>query len=620
MTNRKRRNIVANSATKLTKKDIMREAAKLYLADKAYLVLLGRSQPAKLRQVSKGVGIAEASPKLVRSVMVESNRFEVIDRRWAPAIRFSDTRRPFERILADLLISAGIPVSIDLLAEELGQIYERPADVYKKTLPRILTGGESFFDAGALGFGLTRWLLEPTSDKEEDVIFDNYLSKDQIEEYEADCGDGKWDADNIVESAAAVLKKCKRPIPVKILALFAWRSLGTDFQPIDFYAQLVSGDQILLLSDQKAYPAGVEKDFLAALGELAEEVAALPADEEDELEGPVTLTDTDKEEIVKLILERESASAEELIEHVLEVSPGEPAYVGAYEQLKDALNTDVRVAWIGGSRYGKPVEFPDEVQLMPPALVVPATPPYETPEGDVFDQELEVEGFDGDLKAAIYDPLAEDVTDEDPSLTIYQPNEDSQRCVLKYHHKVEGTLPLCQINPDFFGSEPEIIPITLIDEGKRKTVYVNNALRLIFGLKDFYKDIAEVSGAVFYIERTAKAGEFRYRFDGEVNEELAMDVARSLELLDIRNDFESREMPLFDVITSILEQRGQGMTFAQLVNEVNIVKRTSRLVIASILSSYHCFHTRGKSGLWQFDEKKISQGFTKAKKKYIKKS
>jgi hypothetical protein len=611
---------MSNSATKLTKEDIARETAKLCLADKAYLALLGKGQPAKLRQVAKSVEIEGVTPRLVRSVMAESDRFDIIDRRWAPSIRYGDTRRPFERVLADLLVSAGVPVSLELLAQELGQIYGRPAQAYEQMLPRILSDRERFFNAGALGFGLAQWLLEPTSDEEADVIFDNYLSQDQVDEYSGLCSEIDWDAEKISESAAAMLKKCKQSVPVKILALLAWRSLQEDFEPIDFYAQLVSGDQILLLSDQKAYPATVEKDFIATLGKLAEEVALLPMEaEEEEAEGPVTLSDTDKEEIVSMILSKGSASAEELIEAVVEVGSDEPAFAGTLELLKEAIKDDERIMWVGGTRWSKVETFPDEVQLTPPSLEVPPTPPFETPEGDVYDQELEIDGFEGDLKTGIYDPLVEDVDDEDPALTNYQPNGASQRCVLKYHHKTEGTFPLCQINPDFFGAEPEIIPITLIDEGKRKQAYVNNDLRLIFGLKDFFKDITEFSGAVFVIEKTKKPGEFRYRFDGEVEEQLLIDTDRSLELLEIRNNFESKEMPLFDVITDILEQRRQGMTFAQLVNEVNLIRRTSRLVIASILSSYHCYHTRGKSGLWQYDEKKRSQGFNKIKRKYVKK-
>jgi len=608
------------TATKLTKEDIARQAAKLYLADRIYLTLLGKGQPAKLRQVAKSIDVPGVTPRLARSVMAESDRFETVDRRWAPAMRYGDTKRPFEQVLKDLLISAGIPVQVDLLAEELGHIYGRPGEAYAEMLPRILTDKERFFSAGALGFGLAQWLLLPTSDEEADVVFDNYLSQEQVDEYSEICPEVEWDADKIAECAETLLKKCKQPVPVKILALIAWRALQEDFDPIDFYAQLVSGDQILLLSDQKAYPASVEKEFVDTLGKIAEEVAALPMEEEEEeAEGPVTITDTDKEEMIAIILDKGSATAEEMIDTVLEISPDESAFAGTLELLKPALEGDERIMWLGGTTYGKVVTFPNEVKEVPSSLIVPPTPVFETPEGDVYDQELEIDGFEGDLKTAIYDPLVEDVSDEDPALTNYQPNGDSQRCVLKYHHKTEGTFPLCQINPEFFGPMPEIIPITLIDEGKRKQAYVNNTTRLIYGLKDFFKDITDVSGAVFVIEKTAKPGEFRYRYDGESDEQLGIDVERSLEILDIRARFESQDMPLFDVITEILEQHRQGMTFAQLVNEVNIVKRTSRLVIASILSSYHCFHTRGKSGLWQFDEKKRSQGFNKTKRKYVKK-
>ena len=178
---------------------------------------------------------------------------------------------------------------------------------------------------------------------------------------------------------------------------------------------------------------------------------------------------------------------------------------------------------------------------------------------------------------------------------------------------------MCQINPEFFGPEPEIIPITLIDEGKRKTAYVNNQTRLIYGLKDFYKDITEVSGAVFHIEKTEKPGEYRFRYDGEVDEDLGIDTDRSLQLLELKGRYESTEMPLFDVIVEILDHHKKGVTFSRLATEVNIVRRCSRLLVASLLSSYNAFHTRGKSDLWQYDAKKRNQGFVKAKRKYIKK-
>lgn len=607
------------TTAEMSKTDIARDTARRYLADQAYRSLLGTPQPAKLRQVMKGVGVEGVTLRLMRDVMNDSTRFETIDRRWAPAVRYGDTHRPFERIVMEIMLSAGIPVKLEVLAAELSQVLGRTPDYYEKTLPRILTDKERFFDAGRGSYGLTQWLLIPTSDEEDDIVFDNFLSEEQVAEYSESCPSVDWDVENIAESAETVVKKCKGPVPMKILALLAWRSLREDFDAVDFYDAVVMDDRLVMLSDQRVYPASAVKDFTKTLAELAEELAALPMEpEEEEAEGPVAITDTDKEEIISMILDRGSASAEELLDAVLEVGPEDSSFAGTLANLIEAIKDDERIMSIGGNRWSKVITFPEEVKVTPESLIILPTPVFETPEGDVYDQELEEEGFEGSLKGDIYSPLAQDVTDEDPARTNYQPNGDSQRCVLKYHHKMEGTFPLCQINPEFFGTEPEIIPITLIDDGKRKQAFVNNSTRLIYGLKDLYKDITEISGAVFYIERTATPGEFRFRYDGEIDEELGVDVGRSLELLDIKSRFESQEMPIHDVIAEILEHK-PGMTFAQLVNEVNIVKRTSRLVVASILSSYHAFTTKGKTGRWQFDAKKQSQGFNKTKRKYVKK-
>lgn len=606
------------SATTLNKADIARENARRFLADKAYVSLLGKSQAGKLRQVMKGIEIEGVTMRLMRDVMAQSSRFETVDRRWSVASRYGDIHRPFERVLIEILKSAGVPVALGVLAQELEQVYSRPAEYYEQALPRILTDKEKFFAAGNDKYGLTQWLLDASYYDEDDVVFESFLSKEQVEEFTALCPEAKWEIEKVGDTAAKLAADCKEPIPFKIMALFAWRVLGEDFDAIDFYTDVLSDDRIIVLSDQKIYPAKAQKDFEKTLAKIADELSKLPMEaEEEEAEGPVTVTDTDKEEMISMIIKKGSASAEELLDSVLEVGPEDSAFEGALESLKEALNDEERVMWLGGTRWGKVEVFPDEVKEIPASLIVPASTPFETPEGDVYDQMLEEDGFEGNLKSAIYDPFAEDVTDEDPARTMYQPNGDSQRCVLKYHHKVVGTFPLCQINPDFFGTGPEIIPIVLIDEGKRKSCYVNNTTRLIYGMKDFYKEITEVSGAVFTIEKTAKPGEYRLTREEEPDATLGIDTNRSLELLDLKARFESSDMPIYDVIVEILGK--QAVDFPRLVNEVNIVKRCSRMLVASILSSYHAFHTRGKSDQWLFDEKKASQGFNKTKKKYIKK-
>lgn len=606
------------TAEKATKKDIARAAARRYLADRVYACLLGTPQPLKLRQVLKAVDVPEVTMRLLKAVLAESARFESTDRRWVPAVRFSDKGYTLDRVLKKVLEDAGVPQPVSSVAGELSQIFGRPVEHYEQSLPRTLTGTGRFFVTPDNKCGVSDWLLDYAYDDESDVLFYSSLKPEDVEPFAEAAKAGKWEEGRYAQGAAGVAAACKDGIPAKVLQFIAWQDLRSDFDPVEFYTDLVASGEVIVLSDQMVYPASAAKQFSKTLAEIAEELAALPADAEEEEAETVAVTDTDREEIISLILEKGSASLEELMDTVLEVGPDDPGFASALETLNESLKSDERVMWLGATRWSKVETFPDEIQQVPESLVVPPSAPFETPEGDVFDQEIEEEGFEGDLKSAIYDPLAEDVTDEDPARTMYQPNGDSQRCVLKYHHKMEGTFPLCQINPEFFGTEPEIIPIVLSDEGKRKTCYVNNATRLIYGLRDFYSGITEVSGAVFYIEKTPKTGEYRFRFEGEVDEQLGVDTGRSLELLDLKARFESSDMPVHDVVSEILEGK-PGMTFAQLVNEVNIVKRCSRLLVASILSSYHCFSMRGKTGRWQYDEKKRSQGFNKTKRKYIKK-
>ena len=55
--------------------------------------------------------------------------------------------------------------------------------------------------------------------------------------------------------------------------------------------------------------------------------------------------------------------------------------------------------------------------------------------------------------------------------------------------------------------------------------------------------------------------------------------------------------------------------------EVNVVQRTTRRVVASNLASYHCFYQRpAGSDNWVFDERKLTQGRKKTKRKYLQRS
>ncbi|MBQ7258029.1 MAG: hypothetical protein IJS60_10110 [Abditibacteriota bacterium] len=329
----------------------------------------------------------------------------------------------------------------------------------------------------------------------------------------------------------------------------------------------------------------------------------------------VSFEPEDKDDIIDMIKEKETLTSEYIINEILGISKNNPKWPELAKDIEKMLADCSEVSYLGNNTWGLPLDIPEIANIVPDSLKIAEILPSENAEGDVFDQELSPEGFEGTLKTDVYNPLAEDVFDEDQSKTMFSMTGGKQKCVLKYHHKIAGTFPLCQIPPDFFGQKAEVFPITITNEdGLKETVYINNKNRIIIGMAPFYENITDVSGRIFYLEKTDNSNEYKFSL-GDTDKGCNIDLNRSMELLEIKNRLETESLTLFDIICEILEKR--PIDFIQIVTEVNLVKRASRLLIASILSSYHCFNNNKKNGKWNLDEKKIDLGFNKTKKKYI---
>lgn len=325
----------------------------------------------------------------------------------------------------------------------------------------------------------------------------------------------------------------------------------------------------------------------------------------------------DKNDIIEMIKEKETVNSEYIIKEILGIGKKHPKFGDLSKEIEYMLSDVSKISYLGNYTWGLPVELPEEANAVPEILKINDILPSENAEGDIFDLEISSDGFEGTLRSDIYNSLCEDVFDEDVSKTLYHITPGKQKCVLKYHHKIAGTFPLCQIPPDFFGQKTDAFPVTVFtDDGVKETVYVNNQTRIMVGMAPFYENITDVSGKIFFLEKTENANEYRFVL-GETEKSCAIELNRSLELLAIKSRLETESLTLFDIICEILEKR--PIDFIQLVTEINLVKRVSRLMIASVLSSYHCFNHNKKNGKWNLDSKKIDLGFNKTKKKYIKK-
>lgn len=609
-----------------------REAIR-YLEDQAYAALLGYKEPVRSAEIIGAIGKEKYTSKLMRHVLAASPRFTQIDRRWDLEVRYEDKQKPLERILREVIAQCGHPMSVQEIANELSSVYERPADYYEALLSRVLSDEERYFRlADPPGrIGLREWLIEVTSDNPEDVIFDNALDEEAIAGLETPAAKAGWTSEDLGAAVSKFLDAAKTPVDNKIVQFFLWRAVGEAFDPVAAFEQIYRSPKLAWLSDLRwAGKKMVEAydNMLVGMAEhLAEEVleeappsAVEKAEVEEEVAPALSLTisERDLDEVAQIVSEKGETRMPAILETIFEISPSEPVYAVAAEGLGDAMRADSRFAWVGAERWRMVGTIPEHVKVVPPALEIPKLV-FETLEGERLDLELEDKALEGKLDVEIHNPLVQDVGDQDPITEQDElPPVDSARCVLTRHHLKLGTFPLCQIPKTFFPLGPHLVEVTLFAGKRSGDIWTNRDTGLIYDIGKWYaKDMPE-SGAVFELVKR-KQDEFEFVYEDKTDPLVFVAPNRVEELLALSEEAKKGELSTFDLMTRIMQYHRKGIPFVTLFTEVNLVRRTTRRLVASILSSYYAFTQKEKTALWQFDKKKVDQGFKKAKRKYIRK-
>jgi hypothetical protein len=241
----------------------------------------------------------------------------------------------------------------------------------------------------------------------------------------------------------------------------------------------------------------------------------------------------------------------------------------------------------------------------------------EQEDGDPVDAELVEDGLSSSLRKLVLHPLATDVLDEEP-VPAPKTMPETLRLVLKPIHRELGTFPLSQFPTGWFDTEPEIQELIFIaPNGQELQVWLNLKLRLIFNLLDWWLDQPVESGAVFSLAKTNKPNVFEFAWLDQTDPIVYISNQRMEELRELAS--RSADMTTYDVTREVIAHWSKGVDFLTLLWEVNVVRRTSRGLLASLLSSYNCFFQRSGSPVWHYDHRKVEAGFDKAKKKFIKK-
>lgn len=552
----------------------------------------------------------------IRSLLSSNpDRFAYAERRWVPASRVETQGRPFAHALKRMLQSYGAPMPLNLVVTELSRTFEQDEEVAEQTVRRLGASDPTFFITRDDKVGVDTFVFRATDESVERALLDNEITSEDVDIVEKALGNFDWrDPDAIVNALEKV-----SPVNAIALGCAAWKSLNPqDPRSVHLYdwktfnAEMLSVPGFIMNSDRVIYPESEAKGWISAAVKLSDKLESVI-----EVEDAVPL-EYKKEDIQACIKEivssDESLSAIKMLEDRFEVTPQVKTFPDDLENLMNALKADSSVWWVGGDRFRKPKTAPDFINEVPAPLEFVQTE-FKQEDGTYVDCELTDEGLSSSLRKLIVHPLATDVLDEE---LIPAPKNmpDTLRLVLKPIHREMGTFPLSQFPTGFFNTDPGVQELILVDSsGNELQAWMNHECRLIFNLFDWWLEQPVESGAVFQLTKTKRPNVLEFEWLDQTDPVVYISNQRMEELREISG--RAPEMSTFDILREVMTHWPKGADFLTVLWELNVVRRTSRRMLASLLSSYVCFYQRSGSPVWHYDHKKVEQGFDKTKKKFI---
>jgi hypothetical protein len=587
-----------------------KEIAFRWIADLVYHELLQSGQSASGRDLLPLVNeSASVGPKALKIALEQDPRIRREDRRWVATVQGIDAKRPIERAIVAIIEAAGYPLSLQAIGRQLAFHYPREESALMELAERLVRGRQDFFMISNDLIGLTSWLLDPAAGNKEDVEFENFEDTTEIEGIQPLARQVDWQSGTLQEGAVRLLDLTDQAISNKALQFFLWQQRPERFDPAQYFRLLFERKDVRLVSPSAWIgPQSVSK-FNAVLNEV--ELSATDVElTNDDVPKPITVEAEDIDTIAESLTAAPARTAELLTVQFSDLRADDPNYNTTLSSLDKAIRADSRFMWVGWDRFSAPQPVPDSVKEFPEVLV-PVVVDIEISAGQQEDVELDDEGLEGSL--------AQDI---EQSIVKYggfiERDEDAIKCVVTYGPRQAGALPVGD-DSALVPKQPEFLLITTVDEaGETKQHWLNNDLRLLYDLGDWYKSVdLPVSGGLFTLEPQGGPGHYEIAYHGGSDPETYLDPNRVKDLLAIREHALAHETSTREIIQRIMSHHSKGMSFPQLYAEVCVARMTSARMIASILSSYYEFYTKGK--LWLFNERDAGKGFKKQKKKYLRK-
>jgi hypothetical protein len=584
-----------------------RKLALEYLGDCLYEALLlqpGAVRPADL--VRSLPAEARASVGLIRQCVSEDERFAQFEQRFDIAGRREVRSRPFGGVLAAILAGYGRPMPLALLLRALARTRGGTPTYFRGLLERYLQQRDELVvidDHVASG----AWLLRIAGKDDRELLFYNGLQDDEeLQAMWASCQRRDLRKHDPGATAANILDAFDRPIGALELAFLVYQHHPQIFDPVEFMQQALDRDDMTCISG----PRWVLDRHLSRLQRELRKLSEEAASEEDELpevdleevlsrelpaDSRYYLEEDDLQNVLAVVgAARVPIGVDELLAELLELKPEHKDYASAAQSLQGLLDDDESLLVVSPGRYLPGAAVPEWVHEIPGELR-----PAETEAGE--DVVLELEGLPEHLAARVHDPLYEDVL----CGVEIQPaegdmSEDTTLYPLAYHHHLAGTMALRAMDRGLFATQSPIALLTFsYGDSDMFSVWLNRDLGLLSGMAAWYDKYLPPAGAVFSVTRGQDPEHYLLEYEREKDSDTFVEPKRLAELEKKRERVAHRPISAFDLLIELMAEHAEGIAFDALWAEMNVVRRTTRLQIASLLAYYQCFEYSESSGLWR---------------------
>ena len=593
------------------------ELALQYLGNCLHEALLsqaGAVRPADLVRLLPAE--ARVSVGLIKAYITEDERFVETDQRFDIVDRHELRRRPFGGVLSALLEGYGRPVPEPVLIGALSRTGGATPTYYRDLLRRYLEGRDEvvIIDDFVLS---AAWLLRIEGNSDEELLFYNGLEgSEQLQEMIEACERRDLRKHDPGATAANIIDSLGEPIGALELAFLVYQHHPQIFEPVEFMRQVLEREEIVPIAGPRFILEKHLNSIRRELHKLSEEAAT----EEDELpkvdlvevlttelppDSRYYLEENDLQNILAVIgAARMPIGIDELLAQLLELKPDSKNYAAAAQSLQGLLDDDTSLLTLSPGRYLPQVAVPEWVNQMPAELQ-----PAEAEHAE--DIMVELEALPEELRERVLDARYEDVlcgVEIEPDEG--QMAEDETTYAVPYHHHLAGTLPLRAMDRRLFVSESPIALLTFA-YGDTDTfpVWLNRDLRLLFGLTTWYQEYLASAGASLSIARGEEPEEYVVQHKGEKDKATHIEAERLAELVRKRERVARRPTSSFDLLVELMGDHESGIGFDALWAEANVVRRTTRHEIASLLAYYRCFdYADEEAGLWACSPELVREG------------